>query len=437
MDIHIDKDELHKIQELQRTQKASDRVLVADFIAFEDVPTDPAKPLSSPTGQKRPHPSPLPRLDPISHVLRFNTPWMCSDANGSHQSTRKYSLQPTERLHQEIVDFANYVSPTEEERFARSEAIKRLSEVVTALWTDASVQVFGSFDSQLFLPSSDLDVVVVVPSLAETILDDYSKPPLNKLAKALLKAEVPVPESLQVITKARVPIVKYMDNRTDFEIDICFNVLSGLEAAKFMQTEMKRQPAVRPLTLVLKYFLQMRALNTVFHGGLGSYTIMCLVISFLQMHPLVQSGMIRAHENLGVLLMELFELYGRNHNSATVGINVKEGGSYYHKEDLGFAQEAKPHLLSIMDPQNENNDIAKGSFAYGSVKQSFEHAFNVLKCAILEFESHLQKNADDTRRPTKEKHPSVETVPSLLGSIITLDPKLLRHRYYIQQTANL
>lgn len=348
-------------------------------------------------------------------VLRWDVPWMRRDAS-------KYSRQPTELLHQEIVDFANYVSPTEEERFARSEAIRRLEAVVKGVWPEAVVQPFGSFDSHLFLPSSDLDVVIMHEGLT---VGEHAKPPLGKLAKALLKASLPLPETLQLITKARVPIIKYVDAQTDFEVDVSFNVTSGLEAAAFIRQQMALQPAVRPLTLVLKHFLDMRSLNEVFSGGLSSYAVMCLVISFLQMHPLIQGGLIRPHENLGVLLMEFFELYGRNFNSEVVGISVLQGGAYISKEDWGWVQEAKPHLLSIADPQNTENDISKGSFAYSAVRQSFEHAFNVLKCAIVELETHQRRGQ------------SISLKASVLGSIITLDPKLLRHRYYIQQTANL
>lgn len=438
MDIQIDRDELERIQRLRQAEAPAqaEDILSADFISFgtggpeggeggekgkgrqEEGETGPkadatAAPHQSPSQPTRRRPA-----ETTASVLRFDVPWMVREASA-------YSACPTERLHQELVDFAQYVSPTEEERFARTEAIRRLTSTVEGLWPDASVQIFGSVDSGLYLPHSDLDAVVVCASLPT---DALSKPPLAKLAKALLRAKIPLPESVRVIARARVPIIKYIDAQTDYEVDVSFNVTSGLDAAKFMRHEMRSQPAVRPLTLVLKHFLQMRSLNEVFSGGLGSYSIMCLVISFLQMHPLVQSGLIRAHENLGVLLMEFFELYGRNHSSELVGIEVSAGGRYYDKSDYGWRQESKPHLLSIRDPQDDANDISKGSFAYGAVRQAFEHAFNVLKCAMAELEEYQRAVGDGRRSPSRH-------LPSLLGSIVTLEPKLLRHRYYIQQTS--
>lgn len=39
--------------------------------------------------------------------------------------------------------------------------------------------------------------------------------------------------------------------------------------------------------------------------------------------------------NLGVLLIEFFELYGRNFNYTNVGIRVKGGGTYFSKQEVG------------------------------------------------------------------------------------------------------
>lgn len=41
----------------------------------------------------------------------------------------------------------------------------------------------------------------------------------------------------------------------------------------------------RSLVLLVKAFLNQRGMNEVFTGGLGSYSIICLVVSFLQVSP--------------------------------------------------------------------------------------------------------------------------------------------------------
>ena len=80
----------------------------------------------------------------------------------------------------------------------------------------------------------------------------------------------------------------------------------GPAEAERIESYMTQLPALRPLTLVVKQFLAQRCLNEVYTGGLGSYAIMLMVLSFLQMHQ--RPGARSARANLGVLLIEFFEL---------------------------------------------------------------------------------------------------------------------------------
>lgn len=65
-------------------------------------------------------------------------------------------------------------------------------------------------------------------------------------------------------------------------IDISLNQLNGISAGKIVNSYLAALPAVRPLVLVIKSFLNQRGMNEVYSGGLGSYSVICLVISFLQ-----------------------------------------------------------------------------------------------------------------------------------------------------------
>ncbi len=56
-------------------------------------------------------------------------------------------------------------------------------------------------------------------------------------------------------------------------------------------------------------------------------TILIALFFFLQLHPRSKDHC----KNLGVLLMEFFELYGKHFNYEDVGICVREGGCYYRK----------------------------------------------------------------------------------------------------------
>ena len=70
----------------------------------------------------------------------------------------------------------------------------------------------------------------------------------------------------------------------------------------------------------------------VFTGGLSSYALILLLVSFLQLHTRVDPS--KANANLGVLLVEFFECYGKHFNYFKCGIRVRDGGSVVSKEDI-------------------------------------------------------------------------------------------------------
>lgn len=89
-------------------------------------------------------------------------------------------------------------------------------------------------------------------------------------------------------------------------------------------------PPMRHLVMVLKVFLHQRDLNEVYAGGLGSYALLVLVAAFLQLHPSRQpsrrfgkgpSKPEDLEQNLGILLIDFFRLYGRTLNT----YDVREG----------------------------------------------------------------------------------------------------------------
>lgn len=148
---------------------------------------------------------------------------------------------------------------------------------------------------------------------------------LHRLASLLLTSSLAEPSSLVVIAKARVPIVKFVTRYGGFSVDLSVNQKNGVDAAVRVRalledfafreatyvepgTEMTDvdgkkkgkgkevvkeeareddidlvdQGVARSLVLLVKAFLNQRGMNEVFTGGLGSYSIICLVVSFLQ-----------------------------------------------------------------------------------------------------------------------------------------------------------
>ncbi|KOB73971.1 Trf4-1, partial [Operophtera brumata] len=224
-------------------------------------------------------------------------------------------------LHEEIEHFYMYMSPTETEHMVRSTVVNRIRGAILALWPQARVEVFGSFRTGLYLPTSDIDLVVI---------GQWEKLPLWTLERELVVQDIAEKETIKVLEKATVPIVKMTDKYSD--VDISFNMSSGVKSAELIKQFKEKYPVLSRLVMVLKQFLLQRDLNEVFTGGISSYSLILMCISFLQLHP--RPERLRQPHNLGVLLIEFFELYGRKFNYVKTAIRVKLGGSYVSKDEI-------------------------------------------------------------------------------------------------------
>ncbi|KAM6135254.1 LOW QUALITY PROTEIN: terminal nucleotidyltransferase 4A [Pterocles gutturalis] len=326
---------------------------------------------------------------------------------GTPWKTRKYS-PGVQGLHEEIMDFYDFMSPRPEEAAMRREVVKRIETVIKDLWPTADVQIFGSFSTGLYLPTSDIDLVV---------FGKWERPPLQLLEQALRKHNVAEPYSIKVLDKATVPIIKLTDQETEVKVDISFNVETGVKAARFIKEYMKKYSLLPYLILVLKQFLLQRDLNEVFTGGISSYSLILMAISFLQLHPRIDAR--RADENLGMLLIEFFELYGRNFNYLKTGIRIKNGGAYIAKEEIMkvMTNGYRPSMLCIEDPLLPGNDVGRSSYGAMQVKQVFDYAYIVLSHAVS---------------PLARSYPNRDS-ESTLGRIIKVTQEVIDYRAWIKK----
>lgn len=97
-------------------------------------------------------------------------------------------------------------------------------------------------------------------------------------------AQSGIGKDVVVIAKAKVPIVKFVSVRGNFKIDISLNMMNGLNVSQRVNQLFAEvgEDTARALVLIIKTFLSGRSMNEVYTGGLGSYSIICLVTSFLQ-----------------------------------------------------------------------------------------------------------------------------------------------------------
>jgi non-canonical poly(A) RNA polymerase PAPD5/7 len=321
-------------------------------------------------------------------------PWM--------DSVPERRVNPLVALHNEIVNFCELMSPLPEEIKERQVLVQRFKQVAFSAFgaNKCKVEVFGSQATGLFLPSSDIDLVILFPKNEEERKDEeaekremeewdtQSASPLHRLATALRDEWRNDLVYLEVIENTRVPLVKFTHS-SDVSFDVCFYQETGPKAAVLMKTYMDALPPLRPLTFVLKYFMDARGINEPYSGGVGSFMLQLMIVSFLQHRERDGYNFRRPSlYNLGALLLEFFELYGLDFNYVTTGISVRHDGYYFPKgskdRNKEFWQPNRRFSMAIENPLEPLHDVGKPSYRIQVVQRAFELAFKTLLAHVSE-----------------------------------------------------
>ncbi|KFK26997.1 hypothetical protein AALP_AA8G320800 [Arabis alpina] len=119
-------------------------------------------------------------------------------------SENSFSKIPMLQLHKEIVDFCEFLMPTDEEKSMRDEAMDGVRSVIQYIWPNCKVEVFGSYRTGLYLPTSDIDVVILESGITNPQLG------LRALSRAL--SQRGIAKNILVIAKAPMLIafLKYL-----------------------------------------------------------------------------------------------------------------------------------------------------------------------------------------------------------------------------------
>lgn len=141
--------------------------------------------------------------------------------------------------------------------------------------------------------------------------------------------------SVEVVPSAKVPIIKFVDRVTNLKVDVSFENDTGIIANETFDRWKRQFPAMPILVTVIKQFLMMRGLNEVQHGGLGGFSVTCLVTSLLQNMPRVQNGELIPERHLGELLIEFLDFYGNRIDTRRTGIMMHPPG-YFEKVSAAF-----------------------------------------------------------------------------------------------------
>ncbi|TDH68840.1 hypothetical protein CCR75_004315 [Bremia lactucae] len=189
----------------------------------------------------------------------------------------------SDELHEEILAYSTYTKETVNKMSVHIEQmIANVRSSVQSLWPQAKVETFGSYSTGIWLPSSDVDLVIL--NVVEVNDSKLTAKHLRQLLNELKKKQWV--DSLLCLDTAKMPVLKLVCAESSVPIDITFESTathSGLLARDLIKRYADTTPELYPLAIVLKQLLRDSDLNDAYTGGLSSYAVVLMVIHYLQL----------------------------------------------------------------------------------------------------------------------------------------------------------
>ncbi|SOV17650.1 nucleotidyltransferase, putative [Plasmodium gaboni] len=274
-----------------------------------------------------------------------------------------------------------WLTPTKEEKLLKLKSLIKLELLVKSLFPQSNMEVFGSYTSGLSLPSSDIDVCIM--NIKENDLDC-----LYILAYGLIKLNIAC--DIRIIKDARVKILKYMDKELGVQIDICINQKSSKETTDFIIKQMKKYIYLRPLVILLKFFLNSRNLNETYIGGIGSFLLSCMVLHFLQMHTSTFDNNHFNNTYLIKLLIEFFYFYSIDYKLHETCAVVRGLGHILPRR-LRKEYEYNDQRLCFENPIDTSIDIGRNTYRIRYILYLFSYTY----CNFISLISKLRKHSNN------------------------------------------
>ena len=298
----------------------------------------------------------------------------------------------------EIRAYEAYMTLTAVEESAAQGVIKEVALTTQGIRQNTPLQLLGSRRTGLATPLSDIDMTFSKPNEA----DHKQQQHLTRASRTSKKSEavealVGLRRSLSKSSQfgdvelvfARVPIIQTKHRATGLKVQI--QALEYHESAQeYVSKYLQELPSLRPLYTILRGCLEIRGLTSVRDGGLGSYSLLIVVVNALK-----HANGSFAPDDLAGRLLYILHFYS-DANLCDSGYSIEPlrmfdkttGQLQEGKQSAGLPSQptedlddiirhqdlSRPYLLCLQDPANRSNDLGCKAYLIKHIQEIFRFA---------------------------------------------------------------
>ena len=327
-------------------------------------------------------------------------------------------------LNKDLLDYQKYITEKINKKIPLiSNMINEIKATLNTLTQDYDIQVYGSYANNLCMPWSDLDLVLVNKNanLNDNNYQDNNNNNENNNENILLEqnndlqsdsASIANTDSTRETFNSKmendylIQLYYKLKNKTwikqliltenlsikilriiakeaysDMNIDISFDSEkhNGLKCVNLVKSYLKEYTVLKPITIALKAILQSANLHNPNKGGLSSYGLILMVVSYIQSQK-ENFGLKNEPDLIGKIFYGFLKHYGilfdfNKYLILTYPINETNYANNDKESFLNINQFSQEFI--ILDPLNNKNNVANSSFQFMNLKMAFMIAFMV------------------------------------------------------------
>ena len=283
----------------------------------------------------------------------------------------------------------------------RESLIRHLQKIFSTRFKGCDLQAFGSSQTGLNLRNGDVDLCLIIDS------KDSRK--LLKRMRGILNDQGM--EDIITIPRARIPIVKFRDPRSGFEVDIAINNSLAVHNTKLLKSYSECDPRIKELILTVKYWALQRAICDAYEGTFSSYAWTLMAIAHMQiiepnLAPNLQLSEQREEVKIGKIVYDItvsnqitpgdskcttgellagfFDRFARGWDWQNDVISIANGGSISRKEK-GW-KFTNPGAIEVMEAADEGEELPMG-YHHLSIEDPFDKEHDL--CRVVRPEGEL------------------------------------------------
>ena len=191
--------------------------------------------------------------------------------------------------------------------------LNNIEMAVNECISDYQVHLYGSHATNLCLPWSDLDIVLIQKNINRNNINENNHALLLKLYENLRNKKWV--KDINYISNASIPIIKIYTIETYNNIPIDISIQEekhfGLKCVELVKQYMNQFESLKPLVLSIKNILKRANLNDPYKGGISSYGLILMIVYFLKQQSFagIDISLGENNNNLGQLFLGFLHFY--------------------------------------------------------------------------------------------------------------------------------